>query len=137
MIGKFHEAKTAKRPVVLWGSGKPRREFLHVDDMADACLHIMTIPEERLAGLFAAQAPPLINIGCGQDLSIRELAQLLANIVGFQGPVEWDVSKPDGTLRKLLDISRLKSLGWEPRIRLEEGIRKVYEWFQEAEVIKQ
>lgn len=137
MIGKFHEAKGAQKPVVLWGSGTPRREFLHVDDMAGACFHIMTIPEEKLAGLFAAQVPPLINIGCGQDLTISELARLVANVVGFHGPVEWDTSKPDGTPRKLLDISRLKSLGWEPRIRLEEGIREVYEWFQEAEVIKQ
>jgi GDP-L-fucose synthase len=137
MLRKFHEGKISRRPVVLWGTGTPRREFLHVDDMADACLHIMTTGRERLQALFTPEAPPLINIGCGEDLTIMELAELVAGITGYQGPVEWDRSKPDGTLRKLLDISRLTSLGWAPRIPLREGVRQVYEWFQEAAIVRQ
>lgn len=137
MIRKFHEAKIDDGPVVLWGTGAPRREFLHVDDMADACVRMMTFPEEDLGWLFKDDSPPLINIGCGQDLSIRELAQVVAGIIGYQGQVQWDRSKPDGTPRKLLDISRMKHLGWEHKISLGDGIREVYEWFQETEIIKQ
>ncbi|HKD15354.1 MAG TPA: GDP-L-fucose synthase [Candidatus Angelobacter sp.] len=137
MIRKFHEAKISGQPVVLWGTGTPRREFLHVDDMADACVHIMTVPENHLSWLFSEDFPPLINIGCGQDLSIRELAASVAEVVGYRGRVEWDPSKPDGTPRKLLDISRLRRLTWEPRISLPAGIRHVYDWFQETEVVKQ
>lgn len=137
MIRKFHDARLSNAPVVLWGTGTPRREFLHVDDMATACLKIMTQPESELEWLFNNDLPPLLNIGCGEDLSIRELAQLIAGIVGYQGPVQWDSSKPDGTPRKLLDISRMTRLGWKPGISLTEGIRQVYEWFQESEVVKQ
>jgi GDP-L-fucose synthase len=137
MLRKFHEGKLSGRPVVLWGTGTPRREFLHVDDMADACLHIMTTPPDRLEFLFQPDTPPLINIGCGEDLTIMELAELVAGITGYEGPVQWDRSKPDGTLRKLLDISRLQHLGWSPRIPLQQGIRQVYEWFQEAAIARQ
>lgn len=137
MIRKFHDAKIDKSPVVLWGTGAPRREFLHVDDLADACVHIMTASEDDLRWLFNDDSPPLINIGCGEDLSIRELAKLVADIIGYHGPVGWDQSKPDGTPRKLLDTSRMQRLGWKPRISLPEGIRGVYEWFQEREVVKQ
>lgn len=133
MLRKFHNGRISRTPVVLWGTGTPRREFLHADDMADACLHIMTLSEDRLSGLFTADNPPLINIGCGQDLTLRELAQLLTDITGYRGPVQWDHSKPDGTPRKLLDTSRLRVLGWQPRIPLGEGIRAVYQWFQAAE----
>jgi GDP-L-fucose synthase len=136
MLRKFHEGKISKNPVVLWGTGTPRREFLHADDMADACVHIMTQAPERLAGLFSADVPPLINIGCGEDLTIRELAQLVADVVGYHGQPEWDASKPDGTMRKLLDVSRLSALGWQPSISLREGVEKVYERFKEAAAIQ-
>jgi len=133
MIRKFHDAKTSGGPVVLWGSGSPRREFLHVDDLADACLHLMSLPSERLATIFSQDAPPLVNIGCGEDLTIRNLATLVAKAVGYDGEVSWDRSKPDGTPRKLLDTSRLNGLGWKPRIALRAGIRDAYRWFQSQE----
>jgi len=126
MIRKFHEAKVKqettgeKAAVMLWGSGTPRREFLHVDDLADACLHLMHHYE--------GDAP--INVGMGEDVTIRELAATIAEVVGFEGEVSWDTSKPDGTPRKLLDISRLVSTGWEAWIPLEEGIHQTYAWFQ-------
>ncbi len=137
IIRKFHEAKIDGNPVVLWGTGAPRREFLHVDDLADACVQIMMAAEDRLRWLFNDDSPPLMNIGCGQDLTIRELAQLVADITGYHGTVDWDHSKPDGTPRKLLDISRIQRLGWKARIPLPDGIREVYEWFQAREVVKQ
>ncbi|HEY6252524.1 MAG TPA: GDP-L-fucose synthase [Candidatus Angelobacter sp.] len=136
MIRKFHEARMSKGPVVLWGTGVPRREFLHVDDMADACVHVITTPQTELEWLFNDEHPPLINIGCGRDLTIKELAQLIADVVGYQGLVKWDLSKPDGTPRKLLDISRIRRLGWEPKISLGDGIRQVSKWFQEIELGK-
>ncbi|HEY6351156.1 MAG TPA: GDP-L-fucose synthase [Candidatus Angelobacter sp.] len=137
MIRKFHQAKLYKGPVVLWGTGAAKREFLHVDDLADACVHIMTMPEDRVGDVLKEDSPPLINIGCGQDLSIRELAQVVGDIIGFKGQVQWDHSKPDGTPRKLLDIAKLRRLGWEPKTPLQDGIRAVYEWFQEREAIRQ
>jgi GDP-L-fucose synthase len=130
MIRKFHEGKINRKPVVLWGTGTPRREFLHADDMADACVHILAQPAERMAALFRPDAPPLINIGCGKDQTIRELAELVADVVGYKQPPEWDRSKPDGTMRKLLDTSRLAALGWQPRIALREGIQKVYSQYE-------
>jgi GDP-L-fucose synthase len=132
MIRKFHEGKVRGTPVVLWGTGSPRREFLHSDDMADACLYIM----DRIGGafkeLFSADVPPLINIGCSQDMTIRELADLIREIVGYQGTAQWDASKPDGTPRKLLDTSLLTRLGWQPKIQLRQGIQDVYEWFKKS-----
>jgi GDP-L-fucose synthase len=137
MLRKFHEGKISNQPVVLWGTGTPKREFLHVDDMADACVHIMRQSDERLAHLFTPDTPPLINVGCGEDLTIRELADLVASVTGFRGEVQWDRSKPDGTPRKLLDVSRLNALGWQPRIPLREGVQEIYEWFQQSVSVSQ
>jgi GDP-L-fucose synthase len=121
LIRKFHEAKVSGAgQVEIWGTGSPRREFLHVDDLADACLHLMQSYDDE----------PLVNVGCGEDISISELAALVGRIVGYDGAVVFDKSKPDGTPRKLLDVSRLGSLGWRPRIRLEDGIRTTYDWYR-------
>lgn len=118
LLRKFHEAKRDKSPtVVLWGTGTPKREFLHVDDLADACIFLMQNYNE----------PGLVNIGVGEDISIKDLALIIKDIVGFEGEIEHDLSKPDGTPRKLMDVSKLKNLGWEAKISLKEGIRKVYE----------
>ena len=124
MMRKFHEAKLVGHvPVTLWGSGTPRREFLHVDDLADACLHV-------LANVRAGQVPgDLINIGCGTDVTIAELAIIIQRMVGHNGEIIWDRSKPDGTPRKLMDVSRLAALGWQARIKLEQGIKDTYQWF--------
>ena len=120
LLRKAHEAKTNKaRELVVWGSGQPRREFLHVDDAASACLFLLK----------KYDSPEIINVGCGEDISIRELAELICEIVGFDGELAWDTAKPDGTPRKLLDITKLKHLGWEPTIPLREGIGRTYEWF--------
>ena len=120
LLRKFHEARRGGAPAVeIWGSGTPRREFLHVDDLADACLFLMQHHEGE----------QLINIGWGEDVSIAELAGLIGRVVGYEGALRFDASKPDGTPRKLLDTARLSALGWKPRIRLEEGIRSTYRWF--------
>ena len=120
LIRKFHEAKVhGDATVVVWGSGKPRREFLYIDDLADALVFLMQRYDSE----------ELLNVGWGEDLSIRELAQQVKATVGYDGAIEFDASKPDGTPRKLLDTSRLKALGWYPRVRLEEGLRKTYEWY--------
>jgi GDP-L-fucose synthase len=121
LIRKAHEAKIAGRSeLVIWGSGSPRREFLHVDDAADALVHLMT----HYAG------DEHVNVGSGRDLTILEVAALIARVVGFSGNVVTDPSKPDGTPRKLLDTSKLTSLGWQPRVGLEEGLASTYEWFR-------
>jgi GDP-L-fucose synthase len=116
------------QPVVLWGSGSPRREFLHVDDLADACLFLMNLDEKKLSTVLH---PPVsfINIGEGRDITIKELAELIKEIIGFAGKIKWDKTKPDGTPQKLLDVSRMNSLGWTPKIRLKDGIQKTYEWY--------
>jgi GDP-L-fucose synthase len=120
LIRKFHEAKEAGAPeVVVWGTGSPRREFLHVDDLADACMFLM----RRYEG------SEILNIGWGVDISIAELAELVREVVGYRGRIRFDPSKPDGTPRKLLDVSRLKALGWRPRIGLREGIEQTYAWY--------
>lgn len=130
LIRKMHEAKLrGDASVAVWGSGTPRRELLHSDDMADACLFMLRAGEERLAPLFRDDTPPLVNIGRGEDLSIAELAQLVQNIVGFEGELVFDRTKPDGTMRKLMDVSRMSALGWTARIKLEDGIRAVYQEF--------
>src|SRR6267143_1416596 len=120
LLRKAHEAKTRKvRELIVWGSGKPRREFLHVDDLASACLFLL----EKY------DSPEIINVGCGEDISIRELAELICDVVGFKGELSWDATKPEGTPRKLLDITKLRALGWEPSIPLRDGIARTYEWF--------
>ena len=132
LIRKFHEAKVNSIDFVeLWGSGKPKREFLYVEDLADACVYILeNINAETLYGKMEVSH---INIGCGEDISISKLADMIADIVGYKGKIRYDSSKPDGTPQKLLDISRLKNLGWAPTVTLHEGIRKSYEWYLENE----
>ena len=125
LIRRFDEAARAGAPTVtLWGTGNPRREFLHVDDLASACLHLLEHYDDLEP----------INIGCGEDLTIAELARLIADTVGYQGDIAWDTSRPDGTPRKLLDISPIRELGWSPSISLDEGIRATWEWYKEYRV---
>jgi len=120
LIRKFHEAKQrGAESVSVWGSGEPRREFLHVDDLADACVFLMKNYD----------SPEIVNVGWGRDISIAELAQLVQEVVEFPGRIEFDRSKPDGTPRKLMDSSRLSALGWKPSIALSRGISATYEWF--------
>jgi GDP-L-fucose synthase len=120
LLRKFHEAKTSGSPeVVVWGSGTPKREFLHVDDLADACVFLM----ERY------ESSEIINVGVGEDVSIAELAGIIAETVGYEGEIVFDRSKPDGTPRKLLDVSRMHELGWKDSIPLREGIQKTFDWY--------
>ena len=118
MIAKYHHAKD---DVTLWGDGSARREFLHVDDLAEACYTCMR----------DYNSPDIINVGTGEDVTIKELSGTISNIVGFSGQTNWDTSKPNGTPRKLLDVTKIKSLGWEPKISLEDGIKKTYEWYKD------
>ena len=131
LIRRFHEAREAGREdVTIWGSGAPRREFLHVDDMAEASLFVMNLPKAA----YEAETEPMlshINVGSGSDVTILELAQMVARVVGFEGEIKTDPTKPDGTMRKLMDVSRLDRMGWRARIRLEDGIRETYGWFLE------
>jgi GDP-L-fucose synthase len=130
LLRKFHEAKLAgASSVEVWGSGNPRREFLHVDDMADACVFVMNLPKERYD---AVTSPTLshLNVGTGEDVTIRELAGIVGEVVGYRGEIRFNAGYPDGTPRKLLDVSVLRSLGWQPKIGLHEGIRSAYEWFR-------
>jgi GDP-L-fucose synthase len=125
LIAKMHAAKAAgAEEVEVWGSGRPRREFLHVDDLADACIHLLQVYSDELH----------INVGCGEDLTIAELAETIRRVVGFGGRLRYNAERPDGTPRKLLDISRLKALGWHPRIPLEEGLADAYRWYREPVV---
>src|SRR4051794_4451611 len=120
LIRKAHEAKNRKtRELIVWGNGKPRREFLHVDDLASACLLLLD----------KYDSPEIINVGYGEDISVRELAELICDVVRFNGELAWDATKPDGTPRKLLDVTRIRALGWQPEIALREGIARTYEWF--------
>ena len=129
LIRKMLEAKRdGKEEVVVWGTGKPRREFLHSDDMADACVHLMSLADERFSELMD-RWPPLINIGYGSDLTIRETAELVAAIAGFQGRLVFDSTRPDGTPRKLLDCTLLSEMGWRPKISLEDGIQRAMNEF--------
>jgi GDP-L-fucose synthase len=122
LIRKFHEAKRRNdKNVEIWGTGTPRREFLHVDDLADAVLYLLQNYD----------AEPIVNIGWGEDLTIRELAEIIMSAIGYSGSLTFDHSKPDGTPRKLLDVSRLHGLGWRPRISLQNGIESTYTWFKE------
>ena len=120
LLRKAHEAKTRnEKKLIAWGTGKPRREFLHVDDLASACLLLL----EKY------DSPEIINVGCGEDIAIGELAELICDVVGFSGELDWDTTKPDGTPRKLLDVSKIRALGWEPTMPLRKGITQTYEWF--------
>jgi GDP-L-fucose synthase len=120
LLRKAHEAKmSGAKEMIVWGTGEPRREFLHADDLAAAVLFLL----EKY------DSPEIINVGCGEDISIRELAELICEVVGFRGELRWDRSKPDGTPRKLLDVSKIKKLGWHPTISLRDGVARFYEWF--------
>ena len=131
MIRKFHDAKVAgSATVTLWGTGKAMREFLHVDDMAAACLHVMNLPKPD----YQAVTEPMlshINVGTGVDVTIRELAETIQKVVGFAGEIIWDSTKPDGTPRKLMDNAKLRSMGWQPTIDLAKGLELTYQWFIE------
>ena len=121
LIRKFHDAKTSGADsVILWGTGTPKREFLHSDDLGRACVFLLENYDDDVA----------INVGAGQDISISELAELIQQVVGFQGSIKWDPSKPDGTPRKLLDVSKIRELGWSPRVSLQDGLSSTYEWFR-------
>jgi len=121
LLRKAHEAKTrGDQRLIVWGTGKPRREFLHVDDLASACLLLLENYD----------SPEIINVGYGEDISIRELAELICDVVGFDGELAWDTTKPDGTPRKLLDVSKIRALGWKPAIPLRDGIVRTYDWFR-------
>lgn len=135
LIRRFHEAKVADaETVAIWGTGTPRREFLFADDMAGACVHLMNLPDEQFVPLLAADrsdgVAPVVNIGVGEDITIAELAKLIAQTVGFEGRIEFDASKPDGTPRKVLDCTRLNGLGWRARTSLHEGLEAAYQDFK-------
>jgi len=139
LIRRFHEAReSGAEAVVVWGSGKPMREFLYVDDMADACIHVMEADRAR----YEAVTNPMethINIGTGEDCTIETLASTIARVVGYEGVIEWDATKPDGTPRKLLSVDRADKIGWESTVELEQGLRKTYEWFchsEEKEILR-
>ena len=128
LIRKMHEAKQrGDKEVVVWGTGTPRREFLYSEDMADACIFLLEQNEARIASLFNEDKPPLVNIGCGEDLTIRELAELVAAVVGFNGNLAFDPSKPDGTMRKVMDVTRINKLGWQHTMQLKDGIALSYQ----------
>ncbi|MEO6848957.1 MAG: GDP-L-fucose synthase [Chthoniobacterales bacterium] len=123
LIRKVHEAKLSGAPsITLWGSGSPRREFLHVDDLADACVFLLKHYDK----------PDIINLGCGEDITIKDLALLISDVLGYKGSLEFDTSKPDGTPRKLLDVSKLTALGWKAKIGLREGIQNAYAWYLDS-----
>lgn len=141
LLRKFHEAtQRGDRYVTVWGSGTPRREFLYSDDMADACVHLMQLPDSRFESLLGSDEsvsgrfePPLVNIGVGDDVTIAELAQLVREVTGFAGDIVYDASKPDGTPRKLLDVSRLAGAGWRARTPLRSGLQQAYRDFVASE----
>jgi GDP-L-fucose synthase len=123
LMRKFHEAKVAGAPeVVVWGSGSPRREFLHVDDLADAAVFLMQNYDD----------PGIVNVGTGSDVTIRELAEIVRRVTGFEGRLVFDTARPDGTPRKLLDVSKLAALGWQANVKLEDGIARTYEWYESS-----
>jgi GDP-L-fucose synthase len=135
LMRKFHAAKTSSAPTVtVWGTGTPRREFLHVDDLADACLHIISLDNAVYDRLIADAAVPLVNVGCGRDQTIAEMAGIIKEVTGFTGGIVYDASKPDGTPQKLLDVSLLARLGWQQTIPLEKGLSDTYQWCLENHV---
>jgi GDP-L-fucose synthase len=137
LIRRFHEAKLASAPsVMVWGSGTPKREFLYSEDMADACVYLMNLPDAQFVPLLGQDRndglPPLMNIGVGHDLSIRELAETVKDVVGYQGAIEFDATKPDGTPRKLMDVGRLNAMGWKAHTGMREGLARAYQDFMAA-----
>jgi GDP-L-fucose synthase len=136
LIRRFHEAaRDGLEEVVIWGTGKPMREFLHVDDMAEASLFVLDLPQDT----YAANTQPMlshINVGTGTDVSVGELAQMVADVTGFKGKLGFDTSKPDGTMRKLMDVSRLADMGWRAHIELQDGLRETYDWFLQQETVR-
>ena len=134
LMRRIHEARQrGTKEVVVWGSGQPKREFLYVDDLAEACLHVM----ELEPAVYRHSTGPMlshINVGTGKDLSIRALAEMISDVVGFEGKMVFDTSRPDGTLRKLLDVSRLDTLGWRASTSREEGLRETYQWYLATQV---
>ena len=137
LIRRFHEAKANNTPSVkIWGTGAPKREFLYVDDMAAASIHVMNLD----ADTYQAETQPMlshINVGCGTDITIRELAETICKVIGYQGNIDFDSTKPDGTPRKLMDSSRLNNLGWQPKIELEQGLKLAYEDYLKQEAINE
>lgn len=141
LLRKFHEAKQrADKTVTIWGTGTPRREFLYSDDMADACVFLINLPDDRYESLLGSDEsktgrfePPLVNVGVGEDVTIRELAELVGEVVGFDGELVFDTTKPDGTPRKLMDVNRLHGMGWKAETSFEAGLRTAYEDFQRIE----
>jgi len=132
LIRKMHEAKQrGDREVVVWGTGTPKREFLYSDDMAEAGIYLLEQPDEKLQPLFSEKEPPLVNIGCGKDLTICELAEMVREEVGFQGFLTFDSSKPDGTMRKVMDVGRINRFGWKAKTVLRNGIRQAYSDFMD------
>ncbi len=130
MMRRFHEAKISEaNKVIVWGTGKPMREFLYVDDMAAGCVHVMDLPYSEFSTVLSDPMCSHINLGTEQDVSIAELAATMAKVIDFNGDIEFDISKPDGPPRKLMDSSRLRSLGWEYSVGLEQGLRITYDWF--------
>ena len=136
LMRKAAEAKArGDHELVVWGSGTPRREFLHADDLASGCLFLLNLPDDRYGRFLNEEEAPLVNIGTGEDVTIRELAEIVQRVTGFEGKLLFDPSKPDGTPRKLMDVGRMHELGWQHRIELEEGIRSVYEAVKERFVL--
>lgn len=130
LIRKAHEAKTSNASeMVVWGSGTPFREFLYCEDMADACVYLMNLPQEQYQEQLSDQFPPLLNIGTGRDITIRELAQTICDVVGFTGKLVFDASKPDGTMRKLQDVSKLHAMGWKDKMEFRKGLSIAYQDF--------
>jgi GDP-L-fucose synthase len=134
LIRKFHEAKVNHAPTVsVWGSGTPKREFMYSEDMADACIYLMNLPDEQFIPLLGQERndglPPLMNIGVGHDITIRELAETVKSVVGFNGEIVFDSTKPDGTMRKLMNVDRLRSMGWHPSMQFTNGMRLAYQDF--------
>lgn len=134
LIRKMHEAKVNSSPeVIIWGTGKPRREFIYSDDLANACVFILEQDEDTYSNILSDnQRAPLINIGCGKDKTIKYLAEVIQKVVEYEGQLSWDTEKPDGTPKKLLDISRLSEIGWHSKLTLEEGLARTYQYFQAA-----
>jgi GDP-L-fucose synthase len=131
LIRKIHEAKASRAPeFVVWGSGRPLREFIYSDDMAEACVFLMNLDDAKFSHLVRPEVCPLINMGYGEELSIAELARIISEVVGYTGQIRFDTSKPDGTPRKLLDSGRLLALGWRPKVGLKEGIARAYADYQ-------